>query len=118
MTDQIVTCHTCKKSGDPRVANEWHPFRHPINVNGTIPSTETFGKTPPDRLGGSGHPIPPRDAHVNVQTMPFDPVLRQALVDKGILTPDDLREAEAKIRVVTGQFQETMTNERTGAKRR
>jgi hypothetical protein len=29
---------------------------------------------------------------------PFDPVLRQALVDKGLLTADDLRVAEAKIR--------------------
>lgn len=35
---------------------------------------------------------------------PFDPVLRQALVDKGILTPDDLKNAEAKIRMITGEM--------------
>jgi hypothetical protein len=39
------------------------------------------------------------------QGFPFDPVLRQALIDKGVLTPDDLRNAEAKIMVTTGQFQ-------------
>jgi hypothetical protein len=40
--------------------------------------------------------------------MPFDPVLRQALIDKGVLTPDDLRDAEAKIMVITGQFQDSV----------
>jgi hypothetical protein len=36
--------------------------------------------------------------------MPIDPVLRQALVDKGVLTPQDLREAEEKIHAITGLF--------------
>lgn len=35
---------------------------------------------------------------------PFDPVLRQALIDKGVLTPDDLRDAEAKIHEMSVVF--------------
>lgn len=35
---------------------------------------------------------------------PFDPILRQALIDKGVITPDDLLNAEAKIKAVTNDF--------------
>jgi hypothetical protein len=39
----------------------------------------------------------------------MDPVLRQALIDGGILTPDDLKRAEEKIIAITGMFnQQTM----------
>lgn len=48
---------------------------------------------------------PSEDAEPRMSPFPFDPVLRQALVDKGVLTVDDLRNAEAKILVTTGQFQ-------------
>lgn len=47
------------------------------------------------------------------QPWPFDPVLRQALIDKGILTPDDLLQAEAKIRAVTAQWE--ANNDASGA---
>jgi hypothetical protein len=40
--------------------------------------------------------------------MPFDPVLRQALIDAGVLTPQQLRDAEDKIRSITGQFESQM----------
>jgi hypothetical protein len=40
--------------------------------------------------------------------MPFDPVLRQALIDKGLLTVDDLRDAETKVLMVSGQFHQAM----------
>lgn len=36
---------------------------------------------------------------------PIDPVLRQALMDKGVLTPQDLRDAEEKIRAVSAMFE-------------
>lgn len=39
-----------------------------------------------------------------VSAFPFDPVLRQALIDKGVITADDLTEAEGKINAVTGQL--------------
>lgn len=35
---------------------------------------------------------------------PFDPVLRQALIDKGVLTPEDLVNAKLKIEAVTAQL--------------
>jgi hypothetical protein len=35
---------------------------------------------------------------------PFDPILRQALIDKGVITPQDLADAQAKIEVVTAVF--------------
>jgi hypothetical protein len=34
-------------------------------------------------------------------SLPFDPVLRQALIDAGVITPRDLTVAEEKIRSVT-----------------
>jgi len=46
----------------------------------------------------------PKGAEVRQVTMPFDPVLRQALITKGILTPQDLRDAEEQIRAVTAQL--------------
>ena len=45
---------------------------------------------------------------------PFDPVLRQALIDKGVLTPEDLRDAEDKIRAVTAQFTGITEGSRNG----
>jgi hypothetical protein len=59
-------------------------------------------------LDGGGESLPKKDrkrppaaAQAAVSPWPFDPVLRQALIDKGVLTPQDLRDAEDKIRAVT-----------------
>lgn len=41
---------------------------------------------------------------------PIDPVLRQALVDAGVITPQDLRNAEEKIQAITGLFNEGREN--------
>lgn len=38
---------------------------------------------------------------VRPMRMPFDPVLRQALMDKGVITIDDLTDAEKKIRFLS-----------------
>jgi hypothetical protein len=35
--------------------------------------------------------------------MPFDPVLRMALINKGVLTPDDLTEAERIMTAISGR---------------
>ena len=37
-------------------------------------------------------------------TLPFDPVVRMALIRKGILTPQDLKDAEDEIKVTSTQF--------------
>lgn len=46
--------------------------------------------------------VPPVRVKTTAAPWPFDPVLRQALVDKGIITVQDLADAEAKIRAVSG----------------
>jgi hypothetical protein len=86
------TCVTCNNSGegDPR---DWHYFQHPFRGAGdTRGSSSPFSRPESDEQAAT------------VVRGPFDPVLRQALIDKGVLTVDDLRNAEAKILVVSGEF--------------
>lgn len=44
------------------------------------------------------------EAQAVTMRYPFDPVLRMALIRKGVITPDDLREAELAIQATTGQM--------------
>lgn len=83
-------CATCNREHGVDGYMPRHPFR-----SKSEPAFMPEAKT--------GDPIEPQ--HVRG---PFDPVLRQALIDKGVITIDDLRNAEAKILVVTGQFHETV----------
>lgn len=94
-----LLCKTCGKD------EQWHKdnpdTRHKYN-DGSIPASETFGKRLPDgsrTSPGGGTVVEAVEA-----PWPFDPVLRQALIDKGVLTPEDLQAAEMKIRAVTAQF--------------
>lgn len=95
-------CTTCNRShSEPGYAP-----RHPFN-DGTLPVSATFGtKTRRDQ---------PKDGSVEVRAVqwPFDPVLRQALIDKGILTPQDLHDAEEKIKAVTAQWHQGGSNDGT-----
>lgn len=94
-----LTCITCNRSGegDPR---EWHVAQHPFRSADDARAG----------VGWKGPSEPRRDDNTTIRPprYPFDPVLRQALIDKGVLTPDDLRDAEAKILVVSGQFQDAV----------
>lgn len=94
-------CESCGKSF------EWHKTnkpRHPFVYPGEAGST-AFLNPRRDR------DVPERElvAQRRAQraAMPLDPVLRQALIDKGVLTPQDLRDAEEKIQTVTGLFNQT-----------
>lgn len=71
-------CPTCGQT------REWHEANNPRH---------SFG----GKLGQT-----PMRPQVKAAPWPFDPVLRQALVDKGIITPEDLTAAEAKIRAISG----------------
>lgn len=97
-------CWTCGKSHE-QLTREGVLPRHPFN-DGTANTSETFGRKLPDgsRTAPGGVNAP---ATVEQMSWPFDPVLRQALVDKGVLTVEDLKDAEGKIRMITGQFQES-----------
>jgi hypothetical protein len=74
-------CTTC---GRTRVWHQENKSRHAFNGK--------LGQTP-------------MRPQVKAAPWPFDPVLRQALIDKGILTPEDLTAAEAKIRAISGVTQ-------------
>jgi len=91
-------CTTC----GIRQSNHPVGVRHAFN-DGSMTASETFGQRRPD---GSRGPAPTSGPQVQVveQPWPFDPVLRQALIDKGVITPDDLVNAERTIRAVTAQF--------------
>jgi len=86
-TPNDATCTMCQRVHG---VDGWNPQHAPV-------------------LGGGGESLPkkkdkerpPVQGAVAVSAWPFDPVLRQALIDKGVLTPQDLRDAEQKIRAVT-----------------
>jgi hypothetical protein len=87
-------CQTCTRT------RRWHDENKPVHPfnDGQAGAKALLGQrrgtdTPRDRTGPQGPP-----------QYPLDPVLRQALVDAGVITPQQLRDAEEKIRVVTGLF--------------
>ena len=94
-------CHTCNRT------YEWHQLNgdaihHGFN-DGSAGVSATFGRRRSD--GSGNNPPDPQTGSEAVVLMewPHDPVLRQALVDKGLLTVRDLELAEAKIRAITGK---------------
>jgi hypothetical protein len=75
--------------------------RHPFS------GIMSFKKRPDGTTSG----VPVEDAPASVvpapgtpMTMPFDPVLRQALIDAGIITPQQLDDAQRKIAAITNTF--------------
>lgn len=90
-------CTTCEQT---RLWHENNDTQHQFN-DGSVPFKTTFGartRRDDQKTAQRGSESP------SVASWPFDPVLRQALIDKGVLTPEDLRAAEDKIRAVTAQF--------------
>ncbi len=96
MTDSIQ-CQTCQHSGDPDEVEEWHHYLHPFNPLGTLSAKDALPKATPEPQQASAGQT------VALSPWPFDPVLRQALINKGVLTPEDLRDAELQIRMVSGE---------------
>lgn len=91
-------CRTCGRFHDEPGYEPVHAFN-----NGSLSPSETFGKKGPDgvRRPRVGVNATGTNSEVTELPWPFDPVLRQALIDKGIITPMDLVNAEMKIRAVT-----------------
>jgi hypothetical protein len=109
MTTASDICNTCD---GPHPASDGSMPRHPFN-DGSVRPSATFGTRGPDgvRRGGPASPQPAQMATPPKQPRwPFDPVLRQALIDAGIITPQMLTDAEAKIRAVTAVFEEGSGN--------
>lgn len=100
--DPNKKCETCSQTWGWHMTNQ---TQHEFN-DGSIPTSETFGKRGADgKRVPAGKSASGETGAVVQGQWPFDPVLRQALINKGVLTPEDLSAAEAQIRAVTAQFQ-------------
>jgi hypothetical protein len=86
---------------------------HPFN-DGQAGAAAFLGVKKRDRGNptSDGGKTPQRGSQVS--PWPFDPVLRQALINKGVLTPDDLRQAEEQIHAVTASFDAAVRGSRDG----
>lgn len=94
MPEPTDKCRTCGNSWG------WHQEEKPIHPfnNGEAGATAFLKRRARESNDRQKDDQPPR-----MPMMTGDPVLRQALINKGVLTPEDFRAAEEMIRVVTAQ---------------
>lgn len=95
MDQATEVCDTCG------VVKSEHEFlKHPFRDEGA-PLGNLFGAGPARRRRQQAAPQDPSDSSPSVievlRSLPSDPVLRLALMDKGLLTPEDLTRAEIRI---------------------
>lgn len=91
MSDDLCHCGNTKQWHEENITRHSYAPRNDLTANVlSVAKAPTFAEVD-DARGG----------HVRPMRMPFDPVLRQALIDKGILTIEDLSEAEKKIRFLS-----------------
>lgn len=83
-------CTACGRSPD-----DHQGMRHPFSAKG---SSTSWLKPQKERMSEPVNVTAPRTPSLPQSVMPFDPVLRQALIAKGVITPDDLDVAEKIIR--------------------
>lgn len=83
-------CGACERSLDDHAG-----MRHPFSPKG---ASTSWLKPQKDQLSQAVNVTGPRMPSPMQSVMPFDPVLRQALIAKGVITPDDLDAAEKIIR--------------------
>jgi hypothetical protein len=103
--NELDRCHTC---GHNRL---WHDNNSPLHpFNDGSAGARAFLGSKRDR------DTPARPSNVQRGTerpsWPIDPVLRQALINREVITPQDLRDAEEQIRAVTAQFEATVKESR------
>ena len=92
--NKLAGCQTCGKLHHD--GTEHHPFND-------------------GSLTGIGALVMPEDMKVELSPMPFDPVLRLALIDAGIITPDQLTAAKQKIHSINSSLvKELMTDDSAG----
>jgi len=87
----------CKMCSQPEEAHK--KLRHPFTPEGTDVNTDFLKKKEEPSIGLPDNTSGPV---INSSHLPFDPVVRTALINKGILTMQDLEEAEAFIKAVGG----------------
>jgi hypothetical protein len=96
-------CVTCGNSYDFHVTHQAR-LHHPYNDGSGTTKSAFRGRNHPQRGKAAQDGAERAGDAPTAVPWPFDPVLRQALIDKGLLTPDDLRTAEEKIRAVSAQL--------------
>lgn len=89
------SCSVCGRQKD------WHDANDTVHAFTTREGGSAFGPSRERRTSDEKRPSAVPDDAPAVMRWPFDPVLRQALVDKGILTVEDLEAAEQKIRTAS-----------------
>jgi hypothetical protein len=94
-TPEIEVCGACGHG-----PNEHQGMRHPFSPKGASTSWLKPQKVQPPESSLAGATMTPPRSSSFPATLPFDPVLRQALITKGVLTPDDLAAAETTIRAL------------------
>lgn len=88
----IPNCVMCDRSEDRHEG-----VKHPFTPEGQDPGTKWLTPTSPVALAEAV-----QDGEPTASSLPFDPVLRTALIAKGILTIEDLVSAERQIRAIGG----------------
>lgn len=75
--------------------------RHMYSAPGARVDVSQFAaKRPKDDVMSDDKGAQGQNTYSVTQTL-FDPVLRQALIDKGVISPQDLTDAQAKIAAIT-----------------
>lgn len=100
MTSPAASGARCRTCGQPHPYPDGLMPRHPFN-DGSLSVTEVFG-------------LKKKPTEIREAPWPFDPVLRQALINLGVITPEDLNQAESQIRAVTAQFERVTSNDASG----
>ncbi len=93
----VATCIICQRTED----EHGDDTRHTFTPEGVRVDTSQFGPQRTERRGPSDERGRRISMTHNASQTPFDPVLRQALIDKGILTPEDLQAAADKVQLIT-----------------
>lgn len=85
---------TCSLCGKPK---EGHRGVHPFTPEGQDAGTDWLKTKKREE-----EPPPSLDTQLPLAQFPFDPVLRMALINKGVLTAEDLTSAENQIKAIGG----------------
>ncbi len=93
----VPTCIICQRTED----EHGDDTRHTFTPEGVRVDTAQFGPKRTDRRGPSDERGRRIQMTHNASETLFDPVLRQALIDKGILTPQDIEDAARKVQLIT-----------------
>lgn len=77
-----------------------HPYRHPFTAPGTRLNVAQLNPQRPNDPAQGHTPTGASQALTGALSVPFDPVLRLALIDAGVITPEQLAAAQAKMQAM------------------